>query len=488
MVKTPPERVQVPWQSVIPKITTDGTIHKLDFFKKKDENIELLSGENIELSTDESFLVKDDNVLIKVDSFDYECIRDATAESLSKMQSYKITRLNVSDYKAPFENFKDAVADGLILSQFKYDHFKKKEKPDPSYISLIDHDYFRPIAQNIARFLTVTPANLMTPTKFAQNVEEIIKHFDLPIKYECYDEKQCHDLKMNLFLSVGQGSVEECKFLILSYHGRNQDQDDQKRVKTEKFQSSYDFANGCSPSDKTEYDLILVGKGVTFDSGGLSLKPPKSQIDMKGDMMGASTVFSTILTVAKEKVPMNLKVFMPLTENLPSGCATKPSDVYVGRKGISVEINNTDAEGRLILADALSCAEDFNAKCILSCATLTGAVIIALGNLFYGIYSTDDEIYNKIEKSGVRVADKGWRMPLDKKYVKLLESDVADLSNVAYVAGSVTAAVFLKEFVTKYPYVHLDIAGMLETKDPWGKKFCCRPVAMLFEFCKSLSE
>lgn len=513
MAKTVPERASISWKSIIPsreEILESDPVYQLNFFTKKSQKndstmITTCDNQNIVLHSDESVIIRENTVFCKVEEFTYENIRDAVSKSVKKLKKNKISKLEVCECSNfPFD-YKNAAADGLILSQFNYD-FLKKKKDSEKYIFLTNHDYFRSHSQNIARFLTVTPPNIMTPIKFTEYVKEIIKFFKVPIFYENLSEKHCKDLKMNLFLSVGQGSTEESKFLILSYHGRKDvikkesvSDDDKKRVKKEKSHGdeenfnidsfrSYDLENECEVLDKTEYDLILVGKGVTFDSGGLSLKSPKSQLDMKGDMMGASVVFSTILTAAKEKLQINVKVLIPLVENLPSGCATKPSDVFIGRSNISVEINNTDAEGRLILADALACAEDFTTRCILSCATLTGAVIVSLGSVFYGIYSTDDQLFERIQKTGETVADSGWRMPFDKKYLKLLESDVADLSNVAYSAGSVTAAVFLKEFVKKYPYVHLDIAGMLETNDSWGKKFGCRPTAMLYEFCRSFSD
>lgn len=514
MKKTFPERAIVPWKSILPSredMSADDSVYKLEFFmkqKEQDENemITMCSNEKISFPIKENVIIMEDIVFCKADKFDYENIRDSISKSIGKLKMNKIHKLETRECTNQSFDYKNAIADGLILAQFNYNFFKKKKEIE-KHIFLTNHDYFRPYSQNIARFLTMTPPNIMTPIKFTEYVEEVIKYLNVPIFIECLSEKQCKDLKMNLFLSVGQGSIEESKFLILSFHGRKEgskkDVDDiineSKRIKNdnqdvenEDFNhiglKSYDLKNNCSVSDKTVYDLILVGKGVTFDSGGLSLKPPKSQIDMKGDMMGAAVVFSTILTVAKEKLPINLKVLIPLAENLPSGCSTKPSDVFIGRNGLSVEINNTDAEGRLILADALACAEDFNTKCVLSCATLTGAVVVSLGSVFYGIYSTDNEIYERIQKSGEKVADFGWRMPFDKKYLKSLESDVADLSNIANSAGSVTAAVFLKEFVTKFPYVHLDIAGMLETTDTWGKKFGCRPAAMLYEFCRSFSD
>lgn len=487
MSKTSPNLFEISWKSVLPKADSTGTdVYEIDFYLKKSidstekSNSKTLCGNELPAHQLKTVFL-DSTVLCQVDAYNYQNLRDSTAISVKEMKLRKIRKIKIKETEEePFKYFKDAIADGLILGQFNYNLLKgiNKKKDEDCYISIENHTFFRPEAQNIARFLTNTPPNLMTPSKFSICAKEIIDHFKLPIFYECLSEEDCRKMNMNLFLSVGQGSKQESKFLILSYHGRDSSE------KKQDFKSY----NGNSPIDKTSYDVTLVGKGITFDSGGLSLKPPKSQPDMKGDMMGAAVTLSAIVSAAHEKLKMNMKVFIPLAENLPSASATKPSDVFIGRSGISVEINNTDAEGRLVLADGLACAEEFTSKCIISCATLTGAVIVSLGAVFYGVFSTDDEIYKKIEDAGNLVADQGWRLPLDKRYVKLLESDVADLSNVAYTAGSVTAAVFLKEFVTKTPYVHLDIAGMLETNEMWGKKFTCRPSAMLFEFFKGMSD
>lgn len=461
---------------------TNTPEYRLDFYKKeKDEYVltsnvksEYLKLKNAE-KKDQTYIDESQRIVYcAVEDFDYGSIRKAAAYSIKEIKKYGIDNIWIDDIE-----MKSAAAEGIIFTEFKYDFLKKKQESEKNNLHL-NVDSFKARAQNIARFLTMTPPNLMTPTLLSNYMENIVHDLNLNINVEIFDQAEIEKLDMNLFMSVAKGSEEKPKLVILSYLGKTQS----------KIDKSLDFSqNSVKITDTTEYDIIMVGKGITFDSGGLSLKPPKSMFDMKGDMMGAATIFGSLLATAQEELKVNVKVIIPICENLPSGKASKPSDVVFGRNGKSVEILNTDAEGRLILADGLNLAEEFSSKMILTASTLTGAAIVALGNEYYAIYTNDDEIYNKINIAGEKTADIGWRMPLNKKYMKLMKSDVADFANVGFLAGSPTAAAFLNEFVEKKEFVHLDIAPMLDCDDitVFGKKFGGRPCSMLYELLKLLS-
>lgn len=288
-------------------------------------------------------------------------------------------------------------------------------------------------AQNVARRLADTPANLLTPTVFAETAKSLIK--DLDISIDVRDKAWAEKEKMNAFLSVSRGSIEPPRFVELSY----------------------------KKSDENPF--VLVGKGVTFDAGGISLKPASSMDEMRADMSGAACVVGTIIGLARLKSNVNLKVLIPLVENMPSGSATKPGDVIWARNGKSICVDNTDAEGRLILADALTYSEVFKPKWILDIATLTGAMRVALGTAASGVFSNSDKLYKILEEAGANTGDRVWRLPLWKHYTKqLTESSAYDINNIGKKGGggSCTAAAFLQEFIPKdAKWLHLDIAGVM---------------------------
>eukprot|EP01132_Coremiostelium_polycephalum_P005704 gene5704-7098_t len=321
-------------------------------------------------------------------------------------------------------------------------------------------------AQNFARVLMETPANLMTPTLFCQKVSEQLKSLIDSGKVEMVvrDVEWVKAQKMGLFYSVAQGSDEPLKFLELHYKGAGE---------------------GKQP-------VVFVGKGVTFDSGGISIKPAPGMALMKGDMGGAATTVSAFYGIATIGVPINLTTLTPLTENMPNGRATKPGDVHYGMNGKSVEVDNTDAEGRLILADALHYAHSFNPSTIIDVATLTGAIDVALGSHAAGVFSTSDELWDDINQSGTTTGERMWRMPLFPEYRKQIDSKVADLINTGgRSGGSCTAAMFLKEFVQINRWAHLDIAGVMSSSEdsPYLKKgMTGKPVRTLIELSKKLSS
>ena len=290
----------------------------------------------------------------------------------------------------------------------------------------------------LTRNLVTLPANILNPKKF---VDEIIKLKKVGLKIEVLNEAQMKKLGMNALLGVGQGSSNDSYMAIMSWQG-----------------------------NKTSRDkpLAFIGKGVCFDTGGISLKPAKFMEDMKYDMGGAGTVTGLMATLALRKAKINAVGIVGLVENMADGNAQRPGDVVKSYSGQSIEILNTDAEGRLVLADCISYAEDrFKPKFIINLATLTGAIVVALGNEYAGLFSNDDKLANQIQEVSLKDNEKAWRLPLNEIFDKLMDSKIADMQNINYSggAGSITAAQFLQRFIrNKTPWAHLDIAGMAWTK------------------------
>ena len=263
---------------------------------------------------------------------------------------------------------------------------------------------------------------------------------------------------MGGLLGVSQGSQQPPRFIVLSYKGRDAD----------------------------DIDIALVGKGITFDSGGIYIKPSEDMDDMKGDMAGGASVMGAVAAIAQLKPKINVTALVPATENMPSGTAMKPGDVITAMNGKTIEVLNTDAEGRLILADALSYAAKLGAKAIIDVATLTGACRAALGTFITGVFTNNQALVDKIIAAGEAAGELMWSFPMNDEYKELIKSDIADIKNIGgKYAGAITAAKFLEEFVDKTPWVHLDIAGTSETDKDKGylvKGATGVPLRMLVEF------
>jgi leucyl aminopeptidase len=301
----------------------------------------------------------------------------------------------------------------------------------------------------LARECANRPGNVCTPGFLAEQAKTLGKTHGL--KVEVLERKDCARLGMGAFLAVAQGSEEPPKFIVARYQG----------------------------AGKNDAPLVLVGKGITFDSGGISIKPAAEMDEMKFDMGGAASVLGTLQAVAEAKARVNLVGIIPACENLPSGRSVKPGDVVTSLSGQTIEILNTDAEGRLILCDALSYAERFNPAAVVDVATLTGACVIALGHHRSGLFSTDDELAGELLAAGEAALDPAWRMPLDDEYDEALKSNFADMANVGPRAGgSITAAMFLKRFAGKLRWAHLDIAGTA-WRSGAAKGATGRPVGLL---------
>lgn len=295
-----------------------------------------------------------------------------------------------------------------------------------------DGDIIATAVNKARRWINLPPVKL-TPVELAGKARAIAKKAGL--KYTELNEKQIIAKGMGGLAAVGAGSDQESKLVILEYHTKK----------------------------KSAPTIAFVGKGITFDSGGLSLKPPKGMETMKEDMSGAAAVITSMEALAQLKPDVNVIGVAPLAENLPSGKATKPGDIITFYNGKTAEVKNTDAEGRLILADALSyTAKTYKPDAMIDIATLTGACAYALGPFFTGLMSQDDALVDEIEDAAERTGDRVWRLPLDDDYKKAVQSSVADLCNIGspkYMAGTITAAHFLKAFVADTPWAHLDIAG-----------------------------
>ena len=285
-------------------------------------------------------------------------------------------------------------------------------------------------ATNLARDMVNEPANYMTPTHMAETATRLAKDYGLEISV--LEREQMQELGMGALLGVAQGSRQPPKFIVLHYRG----------------------------GDSTETDVALVGKGITFDSGGISIKPSEKMDEMKGDMAGGAAIMAAMSAIAQLKPKINVMALIPATENLPSDSALKPGDILTAIDGKTIEVVSTDAEGRLILADALGYAKKFGAKIIIDVATLTGACRVALGNLCSGAFANNQELVDKVIAAGAEAGELIWQMPMYEQYKEQNKSNVADIKNVGgKYAGAITAAQFLAEFVGDTPWVHLDIAG-----------------------------
>jgi leucyl aminopeptidase len=341
----------------------------------------------------------------------------------------------------------EALVTGTILGAHRFDRFRGSDPDDPppprlESLTLIGREEIgggaetariSAEAQNRARDLQSTPSNFATPSFLAARAEEIAAEAD-EVTVEVLGPDEIAAKGMGGLLAVSQGSAEEPRLIVLRYSGGSP---------------------GSGPT------LGLVGKGVTFDTGGISLKPGAGMQEMKMDMSGAAAVLEAVAAIAELRLPVDLVAVVPSTENMPSGTAIKPGDVITQYNGKTVEVNNTDAEGRLILADALAYAIELGAERVIDLATLTGAVLVALGSTYAGVMSNDDDLAGEVTRAGEESGELVWRLPLHPEYREMMKGTVADLSNLASTrkAGTITAASFLEEFVDDTPWAHVDIAG-----------------------------
>ena len=356
--------------------------------------------------------------------------------------------VNSDTINSKIRNFVGYFLHGLKLKSYEFNIYKSKKNKklvlvnvigNKNKISLQDQLRFKALEEGtfFARDLVSEPGNILHPDEYAKRINSL-KKFGL--KINIYDEKKLKKLGMNALLGVGQGSIRGSYLVTMEWNG---------------------VKNNSKP-------LAFIGKGVCFDTGGISLKPAKFMEDMTYDMAGSATVVGLMKNLAVRKAKINAVGVVGLVENMPGGNAQRPGDIVKSYSGKTIEILNTDAEGRLVLADALTFAErKFKPKFMVDLATLTGAIIVSLGSEYAGLFSNDDKLSNQLLEAGNKVDEKLWRMPLHKNFDKLIDSKNADMQNINYVggAGSTTAAQFLQRFVlNKTPWAHLDIAGMAFSK------------------------
>jgi leucyl aminopeptidase len=359
--------------------------------------------------------------------------------------------------KIKIEEAVRAIVEGAFVGNFDPDYYKsdrKDQKIDTLTVvargdqaglqAAVDESRVIGESQNFTRDLVNEPSNRMTPTILAERAKKMAA--EVGLKCEVYGEDKIKELKMGAFWSVAQGSDEPPALIVLRYE----------------------------PAGAPEKPVLgLVGKGITFDTGGISIKPADGMEKMKYDMAGGATMIGAMRAIALLKPKMKIIAIILATENMPSGKAQKPGDVQIAMSGKSIEIINTDAEGRLVLADGLYYARQLGCTHLIDAATLTGAVVVALGSINAGIFANDDAMYERFSEALDAAGEKMWRMPLDDEYKEIIRSNIADIVNSGgRWGGAITAAMFLKEFAEDTPWLHLDIAGTAWTEEqkPWIAK------------------
>lgn len=394
----------------------------------------------------------------KQDKTTLETFRKASAIAANKAKSLKAKHLAImfpqlpDGFNATIEETAQSIGEGAILSQYKFDKYvtaKKEDEVKLTELTVFTEDEAKNISTSkgvsiariicdgviLARNLANAPASEIYPETLAQAAK--ISSEKYGFKCSIWNEKKIKQEGFGGLTAVSSGSTRPPRFIILDYN-----------------------------SDKKELDtIVLVGKGITFDSGGISIKPSAKMSEMKMDMSGAAAVIGTIEATARLKLPVRLIGLIPATENMPSGSAMKPGDIITHYGGKTSEVDNTDAEGRLILADALAYARNYNPAAVIDLATLTGAVVVALGHHATAVLGNDEELISKIKSAGEKTYERVWQLPMFDEYEKQIKSDIADVKNIgSRGAGTITAAMFLKKFISdknkkEYKWAHLDIAG-----------------------------
>ena len=373
----------------------------------------------------------------------------------NNVSSAAIVTAGVDIGKIDWTGSAQAIAEGALLGLYTFrKHITaESENAEFSQLTIVDNDAGKLTqlqegvrigtiiakATNLARDMVNEPSNFMTPSDLAAVASDIARTYNLDITV--LERDQVRELGMGAFLGVAQGSQQPPKFIILRYKGKQTD----------------------------GIDVALVGKGITFDSGGISIKPSEGMGDMKGDMAGGASVITVIGAIAELKIRINVMAIVAATENLPGGTALKPGDVLKTISGKTIEIITTDAEGRLTLADAIGYARKQRAHAIIDVATLTGAIQVALGNICTGVFGNNQDLIDQIISAGKQAGEYAWQMPMFEEYKEQNKSDVADVKNSGgRPGGSITAAQFLAEFAGDTPWVHLDIAGTADTDKERG--------------------
>ncbi|MEB8433947.1 leucyl aminopeptidase [Cocleimonas sp. KMM 6892] len=407
------------------------------------------------------------------DKFDTASLNKATKAAAKALKSSTLS--SVSLYLADAFKAKEVQnAVTQIIIAYADNEYQlldyKSEKKDPSKLDKVSIAFTKPsdklsekaelgiqhgasIAKGmkLSRDLANHPGNVCTPTYIADEAKAVAKDYS-SISIEILEEADMEKLGMGSFLSVSKGSDQPGKMIVLEYKGAK---------------------------DKKQAPIALVGKGITFDTGGISLKPGANMDEMKFDMCGAAGMLGTLKACAEMKLPLNVVVVLAAAENMPSGRASKPGDIVTSMAGKTIEVLNTDAEGRLVLCDALTYVGKYKPEVVIDAATLTGACIVALGHHICAVLSNDDDLAGDIIDAGNSINDRAWQLPMGEDYKKQLKSSFADLGNIGGPpAGTITAACFLAEFTKDYKWAHLDIAGTAWS----GKDSTGRPVPLLSQY------
>ncbi len=377
-------------------------------------------------------------------------IRASVHGAINKLRGFRLERLTVlaPSWMNPLESVQ-AIAEGIVLSNFTPAEYKTEDRSeieigevvivvseDSDQMELeacVERGVILSRAVNWARRLTNEPGNRINPASFAHEAVKMAEECDLQITL--LEEPEMEKMGMKAVLAVARGSSHPAKFIVLNHHGS---------------------------ADPTQRPIAFIGKGVTFDSGGISLKPSKSMEEMKADKAGACSVLGAMQAISKLNVPTDVVALLPVVENLPGGKAQRPGDVVQSLSGKTIEVVNTDAEGRLILADALTYAQqEFNPRGLVDLATLTGACVVALGHVRAGLFGNNEDFCADLLRAADRCGERLWRLPLDQEYRKDIESQIADIKNVGNRwGGAIVAAKFLQEFVGDIPWCHIDMAGV----------------------------
>jgi leucyl aminopeptidase len=390
----------------------------------------------------------------------------ALSSSKAKDATFHVEELACEDM--PIAALCEQLARSAVAASYQYSETVSKPKPRPSLNRLQVNcgsamkaaaagkmlKLGKQIGEgiNVARELGNLPGNICDPSYLASEAKKLARG-NSKLTTRIVEEKQMRELGMGSFLSVSAGSEQPAKLIVMQY-------------------------KGAAASSKP---YVLVGKGITFDSGGISLKPGAKMDEMKFDMCGAASVFGTMHALLAMKLPINVVALVAASENMPSGKASKPGDVVTSMSGQTIEVLNTDAEGRLVLCDTLTYAERFKPAAVVDIATLTGACVVALGAHAHGMYANDDKLAQQLTEAGERSHDRPWRMPLWDDYQKQLDTPFADMANIGGPGGgSITAACFLARFTRKYKWAHLDIAGSAWNSAPKGATG--RPVGLLAHY------
>ncbi len=425
----------------------------------------------------------------KISTLSLETLREAGSLAVQTLKNLPVKRAAAMLPKIPRCRVRDtaqALCEAMMLGAYEFTHYKtaKKDKQEIDTVEiLVEKNEQREVSTGAedatilgravvaARDLGNHPANIATPAHLAQHAQDLSRKFpNKVLRIKILNRPEIERENMGALLAVSRGSDEEPKFIILEYYGKP----------------------ARRRGGKSGPVIALVGKGITFDSGGINLKPSEKMEEMKYDMAGAATVLETIRAAAELKLPLNLVGLIPATENLPSGKATKPGDIIRSRSGKTIEIVNTDAEGRLVLADALDFAKQYQPKLVIDFATLTGSIMVALGDDIIGAFATGEKYLQALESAARATGEKIWPMPFDKDYEPFIKSDFADLRNQASFryGDAIHAANFLKNFVD-YPWIHLDIAGTAwATRDkPYRPKGATGSgLRLVIEFLKRFSK